>query len=657
MIVATAGHVDHGKTSLVKHLTGIDTDRLEEEKRRGLSINLGYAYRPLDDGTVIGFIDVPGHSRFINTMIAGISGIDVGLLVVAADDGIMPQTLEHIDVLRLLGVPRYILVVTKIDRVDNDRVREVGGAALSLLPAGTLAYRVSNSSAEGIDTLRAELDELASDWQERAAGGHFRMSVDRAFNLKGAGLVVTGTVASGTVHQSDQLLLQPAGQALRVRSLRAQDREADCAGPGMRCALNISGDVSKAEIERGDWVTALKAIAPTQRFDARVELLAAAPFALRQLSPVKIHLGAKRVAARLYLLGEQEEASRFKPGEQKFAQLLLEAPVVCCHGDRFLLRDHGEGVTLGGGMVLDPFAPRSGKSAPGRLEWLGSLETDSPIAAIRKTVLERRDVLDLEEFASAWNLLDDELEALLAANELAACRLVSADATRVLVSAETWRACTERVAQALQHWQQENPGEAGVTPAVLKRQAQGLPRFIGYHVMDQREGVILNTLFVPLLTDLLKNGGAELRGGLLSLPGHQSSLPQREQEAWAPLEKLLLQAGHKIPALSQLVEDSGGNRKAVLAVLERARRDGRAHKLNETRYALPSALLDLARLAQQLATDHGNFTVIQFRDAVGCGRNLAIEILEYFDKLGYTLRQGDTRAVRQDRIPEDFFSG
>ena len=308
MIIATAGHVDHGKTSLIKQLTGIDTDRLEEEKRRGLSINLGFAYLPLatdsqNNDTRLGFIDVPGHSRFINTMISGVSGIDLGMLVVAADDGPMPQTIEHLNVLRLLGLKHFVAVVSKIDRVPATRVKEVGAQVRDLLKSQQCdLFTVSNTTGEGISELLNYLQNHPLQHNARNLDCHFRMSIDRAFSLKGIGLVVTGTVAAGKINVGDELQLLPLGKTLRVRSLRVQDKDAQSGQAGQRCALNITGNIERQQISRGDVLTTAIDAPLVHRCDARFRLLTDAPFAVKHLSPVKLHIAAKHIEARLMKL-------------------------------------------------------------------------------------------------------------------------------------------------------------------------------------------------------------------------------------------------------------------------------------------------------------------------------------------------------------------
>jgi len=354
LIVATSGHVDHGKTSLIKHLTGVDTDRLAEEKRRGLTIDLGFAYRRINDEVTLGFIDVPGHSRFINTMIAGVSGIDLGMLVVAADDGPMPQTLEHLDVMRLLGISEFVLIVSKIDRVNSERVEEVVREVQALLPdTDPPVFRLSNTSGQGISELEVWLNDRALAFGARSTHGNFCLAVDRAFQIKGVGLVVTGTATSGIVATGDELELLPQGTKVRVRSLRVQDCEAPQGQVGDRCALNIVG---AQDIHRGDSLATIDSLHCGRHLDTRVHLLQRAPYALKHLSRVKIYIGTRRLACRLYFINRIENKP-LAPGGDVLAQLILSGPVASCAGDRFIIRDDSESITLGGGVVLDSSAP------------------------------------------------------------------------------------------------------------------------------------------------------------------------------------------------------------------------------------------------------------------------------------------------------------
>ena len=363
MILATAGHIDHGKTALVRALTGIDADRLPEEKRRGLTIDLGFAYASLPDGTEIGFVDVPGHERFLPNMLAGVLSIDRVLLIVAADDGPRPQTLEHLDILELIGVAEVTGVITKIDRVEPERAAAVVEEVRGLLAAAgyptSPIFRVSCRSGEGIAALTRHLQDSArAAEQTRAAAppsGLFRMPIDRAFSLPGIGLVVTGTVAAGAVTVGDRLLISPSGVAARVRGLHSQNRAADSVAAGERCAVNIVGSFPEgSEPGRGDWLLAPERHAPARRLDLLVRTSRFAEAPLRDGLPVHLHLGTADIVGRLAVLGTRA----IPAGDSDFVQVDLEHPLGALYGDRAVLRDHAARHTLAGGHVVDPFPPR-----------------------------------------------------------------------------------------------------------------------------------------------------------------------------------------------------------------------------------------------------------------------------------------------------------
>ena len=369
MLIGTAGHIDHGKTALIKALTGVDADRLKEEKARGITIDLGYAFAPLPNGEVLGFIDVPGHERFVHNMLAGATGIDFVLLVIAADDGPMPQTREHLEIVDLLGISHGAVALAKIDRVEAARVAEVQAEIEQLLAgtmlAGSPVFPVSSINGDGIEALRAHLESTAAIRQSHADDGNFRLAVDRCFTLTGSGTVVTGTVFAGGVQVGDKLLVSPSGKEVRVRSIHAQNRAAESGQAGQRCALNLVG-VEKKDIARGDWVLAPAVHAPIQRLDVRIKLPATARRALRHWTPVHLHVGAADVLGRVSLL----EGTTVEPGAQALAQLVLDQPVGSLRADRFILRDQSAQYTLAGGVVLDPFAPARKVRTPARLALL-----------------------------------------------------------------------------------------------------------------------------------------------------------------------------------------------------------------------------------------------------------------------------------------------
>jgi selenocysteine-specific elongation factor len=405
VIIATAGHVDHGKTSLIKALTGVDTDTLAEEKARGLTINLGYAYLPSTDGRVIGFIDVPGHHRFINTMIAGVSGIDRALVIIAADDGPMPQTREHVNVLRVLGVTDIDIVVTKIDAVTPERVAEVSHKARELVDArggsGGEVFHVSTVTGDGVAELKSHLDSLRPESRDQALEQGFRLSIDRRFHVSGAGLVVTGTASTGTVNVGDHLKLQPKGQEVRVRELRANDSVTTSASAGQRVALCLAGKVEMSNIERGDCLVEPALDQLSRRLDAEVTLSFDAPFALKHLLPVKLYIGAQRLSAKVAII--ESGGSALAPANASMVQLILDNPISTYSGERFVLRDDSESFHLGGGVVLDPNGPQYGKARPDRLTWLRALATGSSGSAL-SALLEANMTVNWSDLVGAFHL-------------------------------------------------------------------------------------------------------------------------------------------------------------------------------------------------------------------------------------------------------------
>lgn len=634
--MATAGHVDHGKTSLVRLLTGVDTDRLEEEKRRGLSINLGFAYRKLAGHRPIGFIDVPGHHRFINTMIAGVSGIDLGMLVVAADDGPMPQTREHLDILHLLGVKRLLLVVTKTDRVSAQRVQEVTAQVLARLSviAGEAvpAFPVCNTSGEGVAALVSCLEQRARETPERSTAGGFRLSVDRAFNLKGVGLVVTGTATAGAASVGDTLVLQPAGVQVRVRGIHVQDEQAATARAGQRCALNIVGSVDKETVGRGDWLLDPGAGPMTQCMGVRVRLLDAAPFALKHLCPVKLYLGARRVAGRLFLL---EGGKRLAPGESALAQLVLDDAVSSCHGERLLLRDDSESFTLGSAVVLDPYAPTRGKKDRRRLHALRALETDSPRRALQALVVEQALLVDVEQFRRAWNLREEDLPSLSGNKAL---HRINTGKSSLLVCAARWQRELARVTAYFDRWHRNNPHDVGVNSKTLPAALQ----------LEQ-------DLLEALLQELLQASVLVSEDGKLRLRSHQVSLSGEDAQRLRDFEAFLQARGREIPLLSQVSTETGLRRKTLLRLGQVAVREGRLHRISENRYATVAQLAELAQLVLAIDEDNQPLTVVNFKNRMGTGRKVAIAVLEYFDSIRFTCRRGDTREILDREVPARLF--
>lgn len=634
MIVATAGHIDHGKTLLVKTLTGVDTDRLPEEKARGISIDLGFAYLPLPDSKLIGFVDVPGHERFIRNMLAGVCGIDFALLVVAADDGIMPQTIEHLHILDLLHVNRGAAVITKIDRVDSARVHEVEQQVAALVQSTQLAHvpviPVSAVTGSGMTELRELLIAEATQHSARlSAGQNFRYAVDRTFSVAGSGTVVTGTVFNGVVKVGDKVVVSPAGHEVRVRSIQIQGNAAQGASAGERCALNLTG-AGLESVHRGDWVVAPELHRPTQRLDARVTVLAAEARALEHWTPVHLHLATSDVTARI----ATRQGTALEPGTGAVAQLVLDQPILALRGDRFILRDQSATRTIGGGFVLDPFAPATRRTSPARNIELAALEHDAPETALSDLLRTGERVIDLRRFEVVYNLTRERATQLYANAELVQ---LGKDA-RVAVTRGRYQALQEALVAELLRFHSEQPQAVGQEVETLRKSvAPGLSA----------------DLFGSLLRRLTDERKIEASGSIARIAGHDATANAADDRMWQTVRPALENAGFNSPPLRELALQVKLKEGIVKDFLHRKAKSGEVLKVTADRFYTRSTLATLAAIAQATAQGqpNGQFTAAQYRDATGVGRSLAIEILEFLDTLGITQRLGDARKMRKDFVP------
>jgi len=633
MIVATAGHIDHGKTLLVKTLTGVDTDRLPEEKARGISIDLGFAYWPLADGAVIGLVDVPGHERFIRNMLAGVCGIDFALLVVAADDGVMPQTVEHLHILDLLDIRRGVAVITKIDRVPPERVEKVRSEIAALLAPTRLAgigiLPVSAVTGAGIEDLKQALATAARAFAARMTGGqHFRLAIDRAFTIAGSGTVVTGTVFNGTVAAGDRLVVSPKGAPVRVRGIQMRGQTAERAQAGERCALNLTG-ADLETVARGDWVLAEAIHAPTQRMDVRVALLASEPQPLKHWTPLHLHLATADVTARISLPGEAAIA----PGASAIAQLALAKPVGALNGDRFILRDQSARRTLGGGTVLDPHARAARRASPARRAELAALERGSPEAALSELLKDETRGVDLKRFERTFNLKPERLSALYAAAGV----VVFGKEERTGVTRARREKLREAVPAALRDFHRAQPQATGMEIATLRKQLA--PQLTA-------------EAFQSLLRELADERKIEIASNLVRQTGHDATSNPEDLRMWQLVLPALQQGGFAPPPVVELAAALKLKEAALKDFLHRKSRGGEVMRVPPDRFYPRATLATLAATAHALARANPNgFTAAQYRDATGIGRGLAIEILEFLDSLGITQRVGDARKPRKDFVP------
>lgn len=626
MIVGTAGHIDHGKTALLQALTGQTGDRRREERERGMTIDLGYLYAELEPGAgLTGFIDVPGHERFTHNMLAGAQGIDLVLLVVAADDGVMPQTREHVAIVELLGIPRALVAISKCDRVEPSRVQTVREQIGALLAPGPFAdaplIALSSVTGEGIDTLRHALLDAQCEVQQRSVDGGFRLWIDRAFSVAGAGLVVTGTALSGQVAVGDTLLLGPLGKSVRVRGLHAQNQATESAMAGQRVALNLHAErLALEQMHRGQWLVAEWLYAPTQRLDIDFQLLPGEPRPFEHFQPVHVHIGTQDVSGHVALL----EGASLAPGERMFAQILLNRPVQAVKGDPLILRDQSAQRTLGGGRVLDPFAPTRHRRSPERIAQLQALTQSTRLEQILPALLTNSDTgLDpqhlerqLNSPRATWVLPDD-------------VRLIETRQGPVLFDAVRWQALKAELLQQLTRFHEREPDQMGPDRDRLRR-------FTGT-ALDR-------PTFVSLLDELLASDAIAANGPWLHLPDHQVRLSEEDESLWQQLQPLFEAGGFDPP----WVRDLGHDQATVRSLLRKMARLGLMHQVVRDLFYTDTMIRRLAAMLLQLADANPVIQVAAFRDTVGLGRKRSIQILEYFDRLGLTRRFGDKRHIRQD---------
>ncbi|WP_432379427.1 selenocysteine-specific translation elongation factor [Duganella sp. P38] len=627
MIVGTAGHIDHGKTTLTRALTGVDTDRLKEEKARGISIELGYAYTPLSGDDILGVIDVPGHEKFIRTMAAGVTGIDVALLVIAADDGIMPQTLEHLAILRLLGVKRGVVAMTKIDRVDSNRLEQLEKEIHALLATTDFAsaqiFR-TNATVDGdvgVKALLHHLSRIAATLPSSDERRLFRLGVDRVFTLSGQGTIVTGTALAGSVRVGDTLQLAPGGQQVRVRSIHAQNRAAEAGRAGQRLALNLSG-AAKDDIARGAWIVAPALGECSQRVDVQLTLTPDCGLTLKPWSPVHVHLGAAHHTANVVMLDDEVLA----PGRTGRVQLVLDAPVHAVPGDRFVLRNAQATATIGGGVVLDPFGPARKRRSAARLAWLDALSAyigNGDIAALLARGplgLRASTLVRLSQLPAA------QIEAPAGTVEVA---LQGGDT--LLIAAAEVKALQARILAALAEFHARAPDDAG--PELWR-----LKRIVSPDMEDR--------LWSRLVDTLLAAGAIGQRGRSLHLPEHSVELSADEQAAAAPLLASLLAGGFDPPWVRDLARAHQMPEAEVRRLLLKLSKTGELSQVVKDLFYHPQRLDELARLVATLP----EVQAASFRDATALGRKRAIQILEFFDRVGYTRRIGNIHLIRPNAV-------
>jgi selenocysteine-specific elongation factor len=635
MIMGTAGHIDHGKTALIKKLTGVDTDRLKEEKARGISIDLGFAYWPRPSGDIIGFVDVPGHEGLVHNMLAGATGIDFVILVIAADDGVMPQTREHLAIVDLLGLRRGIVALNKCDLVTSDRIaavmRDVDGVLADTGLADAKIVPVSAVTGEGLSTLAEGLDDALARKAPRALDGPFRLAVDRSFTLAGLGTAVTGTVLSGMVRVDDRVLVGPSGLEARVRSIHAQNQPVELGQAGQRCALVLSGpQMSKEAVGRGDIVLDPALHAPTARIDAELRVLGSEPKPIGQWFPVKVHHAAAEVPGRVVVLRD----APIRPGETAFVQLVLERPLAAAVGDRFVIRDTSSSRTVGGGVFVDLRPPERRRRTPERRAEIEALAERDAAAALARVLAGPRTWIDLDTF-----FRDRAIGPSAASDIVSGLSLVTLEtkSTKIAMLPATWDALRSRVGKALDAFHAERPDLPGI----------GLERL--------RKGdkpPLPAPLFAAALGKLAEAGEIALDRAWVRRPGHEVKFSAEEERAWAQIQPRLAGEPYRPPRVRDIAKAMALDEGFVRRLMRMAARRGDVDEIAQDHYFLRSVVERMAEIAIEVAAHapEGRFAAADFRNRLDNGRKVAIQILEFFDRHGFTIRRQDWRRINPARV-------
>ena len=635
MIIGTAGHIDHGKTALVRALTGVDTDRLKEEKARGISIDLGFAYLPTPGGAVLGFVDVPGHERFIHNMLAGATGIDFLLLVVAANDGVKPQTVEHLLIADLLKISRGVVVLTKSDLVDGAQSDKVKVQIRALLEGTTLSsapiIQISTITGEGMEALRAYIVEAAQEKSSGGKAGSFRLAVDRCFTLPGLGTVVTGTVLSGSVSVGDQVVVSPSGLSAGVRSIHSQNQTAIVGKAGDRCALNLTGsEIRKDSIARGDVVVAPGLHAPTDRIDVVLRVLATEGRPLSQWMPIRLHHAAVEVGARIVLLSDEV----LSPGEEGFVQLVLARPIAAASGDRFILRDTSGQRTIGGGRFLDLRAPSRKRRTAGRIAQLRAYSRGEPRASLEALLNTTPFYVDLLAFGRDFALSVSEAKAV--AEEVGSVLLSAQDHIWTVLPA-VWGDLNKDLLATLEKFHLENSGVPGMNLERLRIQLKlRLP----------------TSALNAFLQILAKRGELALDGAWIRLPSHTLALSSQDEEVWQRIVPLLAGKNRfRPPKVREICEILNLTETYMRRLLKLVSKMAKVKEISRDQFFTIEAISEIAESVHDIAIQNeGRISVAQLRDRLDNGRKIAIEILEFFDRSGVTLRRGDFRIVSSPRL-------
>ena len=632
LILGTAGHIDHGKTSLVKALTGVDTDRLPEEKARGITIELGFAGLDLSGGIHFGIVDVPGHEKFVRTMVAGVGGMDLVMLVIAADEGVMPQTREHLDICQLLGVRRGLVALTKSDLVDKDWldlvVEEVRDFLVGSFLEGAPIVPVSSRSGNGIDLLKSELGLLARDLEQKRSEGPYRLPVDRVFTLAGFGTVVTGTLLSGRVKLGDEAEIVPSMLPCRVRGIQAHGAKVETGEAGTRLALNLQG-VDHHQVRRGEVVVPRGVYRTTKIVDVQLNHLASAPRGLKHRSILRLHSSTYEVPATVILL----DLDVLAPGDSAFAQLRLARPVLLLNGDPFVLRFSSPAATIAGGTILDPFPPGRRRRSDEALELLGNLSagTESDVIAgmVAGNLLSG---ITHSEISVRSGIVSRRLEAALSGLLASGAIVQVVRDPKIYLSREAFSSLCDSLVAVMNDYFAQHPLKEGINKEELKTRIPSRS--------DER-------FFTPCLAALEKEGRVVAERDLVRLVGRKAGTETAQADIHQQIRCELERGGkeppflHEICTLLHIPEKLAQEHLALLA------NEGGAVKVKNDIFYTPEALAGIEEVLVGYLREKGEIAPAEFREITGLSRKFMIPVLEYFDSRRVTMRLGDKRVLRR----------
>ncbi len=630
IVLGTAGHIDHGKTSLIKALTGIDTDRLKEEKERGITIELGFAHLELPGGKLLGIVDVPGHEKFIKNMVAGATGIDLVALVIAADEGVMPQTKEHLDICELLKIQHGLIIMTKIDMVDSDWLELVREDVSEYMAATFLAdapiVEVSSATGEGLKELIQILDKLVQNIPERDLGHFFRLPIDRVFSMKGFGTVITGTTISGKIRTGDEITIYPLGINSKIRGLQVHNREVNEIRAGLRTAVNLQG-IERAKVQRGNILASRDSLRTTYMVDVNLDLLSSAPRKLKNRAKVRFHSGTSEIISIVVLL----DRDALEPGETCFAQIRLNEPTALLRGDRYVLRSYSPVRTIGGGRTLNALPRKKKRFSEAVLSEMKLLFTGELNEIIEYFVSSGRfRGVEQEELPFLTNTsrkrLDEALKVLKAQK-----RITLYDKERgVLIHADFLKKAREEILDTLTLYHKKFPLKEGLIKEELRSRTAGADN-----------AKLFNHLVLQLAREEIIVQDKEI----VRLKDHQVTLAQDQEETRRELEKTYTESGLQPPYFQEIKDKFPRNTGAE--VLEVMVKEGDILKVKKDLYFHSKAIDGLKSELIAFLKNNGEITTPQFKKMTGASRKYTIPLIEYFDRTQVTVRVGDTRVLRK----------